>query len=187
MTDINWLKNYNAELFQQVTQLFGEQTSPYYDEAVTDKLNMMDLKGFYFNTIDAGAPGAPNWLAPNHRLAVMLLEGKASRASTSYTSKIYEQALNQTPVGGKLHTILYFRDVDVEFQSLFSLGNLNKHRAMGAQVIVGSPTKGFLKAVTDFVSRFAGKNDIFQLDKGTFSEGLATMENHLSEAYSLSS
>lgn len=184
MSDITWLKNYDSELFEQISKIFGEESSGYYDDSLNDKLALLQMKGFYFNAITAGDKGAPDWLTPKHRFGVMLVEGKTTRSSSALTNQVYEKALNDTPAGGKMHTILYFKHVDVEFQSLFSLGNLNKHRAMGAQVIVGSPTTGFLKAITDFVSRFAGRNDIFQLDKGTFADGVATLEKHVPETYS---
>ena len=179
MSTIDWFKEYNADLFEQVTAVMGDQPSTYYDDEFLLKLKQVGVSGFYFNSIDGGSDIAPDWLPKNERFGVLILTGTATRTSANYVSQIYETALNGVPEGSKMHTILYFKDAKIEFQSLFSLGNLNKHPAMGAQAIVGSPTTGFLKAVTEFVSRYAGRDDIFQLDKGDWAGGLKAIEQHV--------
>jgi len=179
MQTSDWLMDYNPELSSQVAAVMGDQPSPYYDEELLAKLKQVGVNGFYFNSVVGGTDDAPDWLPENDRLATMILLGKATRASTNLTGDIYEAALNSVAQGSHMHTILYFKDAQIEFQSLFSLGNLNKHRAMGSQAIVGSPTTGFLKAVTEFVSRFAGRDDIFQLDKGDWADGLYAIEQHV--------
>lgn len=179
MSTLDWLKGYNADLFSQVTTVMGSQPSPYYEDSFLPQLNALDVTGFYFNSVDGGSDIAPDWLPENHRLATMILRGKATRSSANLISAIYVTALNSVVQGGQMHTILYFKDAHIEFQSLFNLGNLNKHQAMGVQAIVGSPTTGFLKAVAEFVSRFAGRDDIYQFDKGVWTDGLEAIEKHV--------
>lgn len=181
MSTVAWLNDYDSELYNKVTALMGEGESPYYDQALLDRLQTMSVTGYYFNTVDGSVDTAPEWLPDNHRLATMILTGKIIRSATNLTNSMYEDALNGTPEGGKMHTILYFKDVVVDFQSLINLGNLNKHRAMGIQVILGSPTAGFLKAVTTFVSRFAGRNDIVQLDNGSWDDSIAQIQRLLKQ------
>jgi len=172
MSTSAWLEDYNDELNAKVMALFGSGDSSYYEQETLDKLAGFGVTGFYFNSVDAGTDNAPDWLPAGHRLATQILTGRVTRSATSITADLYEKALDGTAQGGKMHTILYYKDVVVDFQSLVNLGNLNKHVAMGTQVILGSPTTGFLKAVTTFVSRFAGRNDIVQMDKGTWDDGL---------------
>ncbi len=171
-----WLKDYDSSLYNNVMAVMGTDNSPYYDESVLERLQRYGVTGYYFNTIDGSSETAPNWLPDNHRFATMILTGRVARSSTGVTNSMYEQALNGTPQGGKMHTLLYFKDVVVDFQSLVNLGTLNKHPAMGAQIIIGSPATGFLKAVTTFVSRFAGRDDIVQIDNGNWTDGIEAMQ-----------
>jgi|GEM_PF-1807308 len=181
MSTLDWLKDYDSDLFSQVTAVMGDQPSPYYDDELISKLKQVGVTGFYFNSVHGDSELAPDWLPKSDRLGVLILKGTATRTSANFISQMYETALNSVAKGGKMHTILYFKDAKIEFQSLFSLGNLNKHASMGAQAIVGSPTTGFLKAVTEFVSRYAGRDDIFQFDKGEWENGLKAIEQHVRE------
>lgn len=179
MSSSDWLKDYDSDLYNIVTAMMGVEDPTYYNRDAVERLQSLGMTGFYFNAVDAGTSHAPDWLPQGHRLATMIITGRVIRSAANITSPIYEAALNATPNGGKMHSILYYKDVVVDVQSLVSLGNLNKHRAMGAQVIVGSPTTGFLKAVTTFVSRFAGRDDIIQLDSGTWDDGLGEIQKLL--------
>lgn len=187
MSALDWIKDYNSDLYTQVTAVMGDQHPAYYDDEFLSKLHQVGVTGFYFNSISGGSDNAPEWLPKNQRLGALILTGTATRTSANFISQVYETALNSVEQGGKLHTILYFKDAKIEFQSLFSLGNLNKHRAMGAQAIVGSPTTGFLKAVTEFVSRYAGRDDIFQFDKGEWDNGLKAIEQHVRDKSAVNS
>lgn len=180
MTDITqWLQEYDENLYNVTMGYFGPPTL--YDETTLEKLNKIGMTGFYFGFVDAGQDNAPDWLPADDRLATMIITGKVSRGTAKITTEVYEAALEGVQAGGKMHSILQFKDTVVDVQSLISLGNLNKHPAMGTQAIIGSPTTGFLKAVTTFVSRFASRDDIIQLDDADWTDGLEAIQDYITQ------